>query len=121
MGQSFKVALDGIDALTNTDPDNFALYVDADDGNDYILIKEKAIGATTVSDSSFTNIAHGLGYVPFCLVFAEVSSGVWRKIFSYAIDGSGLWFEVDDTNLVLRNSSGGDVDFSYHIFYDNIT
>lgn len=119
MAQSIKVALQGYDALTDTDPDHFSLYVDADDPNDYILIKEKLV--TSVSVSSTTNIAHGLGYVPFCLVFVEVSSGVWRKAFSHPIDGSGFWFEVNSTNLVLRNTSGGAKNYNYHIFYDNIT
>lgn len=117
MTNVIKVALSGYNAITDTNPDHFALYVDQ--VVDYILIKEKAIGSVSVS--STTNIAHGLGYVPLCLVFAEKSSGVWRKLFSYPIDGSSLWFEVNSTNLVLRNSSGLGKNFSYHIFYDNIT
>lgn len=112
----FKIALPGTDATTNTNPNNFALYVDQ--LVDYILIKEKAVA--TVSVSGTTNISHGLGYVPFCLVFVETSSGVWRKLFSAPIDGSGYWFEINSTNLVLRNI-GAAKNFTYHIFYDNIT
>lgn len=114
--QVFKVALSGYNAETDTDPNHFALYVDQ--SVDYILIKEKAVA--TVSVAGTTNIAHGLGYVPFCLVFVETSTGVWRKLFSQPIGGSGYWFEVNSTNLVLRNT-GAAKNFSYHIFYDNIT
>lgn len=117
MARGIKIALPGYDAFTDTDPNHFALYVDQ--SVDYILIKEKL--KATVSVSSTTNIAHNLGYVPYCLVFAEVSTGVWKKLFSTPIDGSGFWFEINDTNLVLRNTSGGAKDFQYHIFYDNIT
>lgn len=119
MRQVFKVAKPGFNAFTDTNPDHFALYVDPDERVDYILIKEKANDTVNVPNGT-TNIAHSLGYVPFCLVFAETSSGVWRKLFSVALDGSGLWFEVNTTNLVLRNTSGADANFSYHIFYDEI-
>lgn len=110
----------GNNAFTDTNPDNFALYVDPDEEVDYILIKEKEKDTIEVGASSTVNIAHNLGYVPFCLVFAETSAGVFRKLFSVALDGSGLWFEVNSTNLVLRNTTAGAVNFSYHIFYDKI-
>ncbi len=120
MGRGIKIALPGYDAFTDTDPDHFALYVDSDDPNDYVLIKEDQVATVSVT-SSPNNIAHGLGYVPFCLVFAETSSGVWRKLFSHPVNSSGFWFEVDATNLVLHNTSGTNRNFSYHIFLDNIT
>lgn len=119
MGQVIKVALPGYNAETDTNPDHFSLYVDNDDPNDYILIKEKS--SDTVKFSGTQNISHGLGYIPFCLVFVEVSDRVWRKIFSHPIDGSGYWFEIDSSNLVLRNTTGTAKNFQYHIFYDNIT
>jgi len=118
VGQVIKVALSGYNAETDTDPDNFSLYVD-NDANDYILIKEK--DTDTVSVSGTENIAHNLSYVPFCLVFVEESDGVWRKLYSHPIDGVGFWFEINSTNLVLRNDSGTPRYFQYHIFYDNIT
>ena len=118
MKQVIKVALPGYNAETDTNPDHFALYVNPDEAVDYILIKEKS--KATVSVNGTENIAHGLGYVPFCLVFAETSTGVWRKLFSVALDGSGYWFEIDNTNLVLQNTTGTPTNFSYHIFYDEI-
>lgn len=117
MSQVIKIALPDRNAFTDTNPDHFALYVDQ--LVDYVLIKENA--KATVSVNGTTNIAHGLGYVPFCLVFTETSSGVWRKLFSVPIDSIGYWFEVNSTNLVLRNTTGSAKNFAYHIFYDNIT
>ena len=117
MQQVIKIALPGINAETDTDPDNFALFVDQQ--TDYILIKEKT--KDTISVNGTVSIGHSLGYVPFCLVFAEVSSGVWRKLFSTPIDGSGYSFEVNTSHLVLKNSTGTAKNFSYHIFFDNIT
>lgn len=114
MGQVIKVALSGYNAETDTDPDHFSLYVDNDDPNDYILVKEKA--TATVSVSGSLNIAHGLGYVPFCQVFAEVSTNVWRKIFGTPISGT-RYFTVDGTNLTLYGTGN----FKYYILYDNIT
>ncbi len=118
MAQVFKVALPGHNAETDTDPNHFSLYVDQ--LVDYILIKEKLKGMVSVPNGS-TNVAHGLSYIPFCLAFAETSAGVWRKLFSRPLDGTGLWFQIDGTNLTLGNDTASAVNFSYHIFYDNIT
>ena len=116
----FKIALPGYDAFTDTDPDHFALFVDQ--RVDYILIKQKTEAIISVpTGGAGTEITHNLGYVPFCLVFAETSNGVWRKIQSAAIDGVGLSFEVNTTKLVLYNTTGSSKNFSYRIFYDNLT
>jgi len=116
MGSVFKVALPGYNAKKDTNPDHFALYVD--NQVDYILIKEKT--RQTVSVNGTVNIAHGLGYVPHCIVFAEISAGVWRKLFSSPLDSTGMWYEINGTNLVLRNTTGSAKTFSYYIFYDKV-
>jgi len=113
MAQVFKIALPGYNALTDTDPNHFALYVDQ--LVDYVLIKEKL--AATVSVTSSLTIAHGLSYVPFCLVFFEISSGVWRKTMGNPADGIGGSFTIDSTNLTLYGTGN----CSYRIFYDNLT
>jgi len=119
MAEGIKVALPGYNATTDTDPNHFSLYVDQ--VTDYVLIKEKIVSSIVVSANTQLPIAHGLGYVPLCFVFAQVSPGVWRKLYSAALDGTGLYFTVDATNLVLANATGSKVLFAYHIFYDNIT
>lgn len=118
MGRGIKIALPGYDAFNDTDPNHFSLYVDQDDPTDYILIKE--LTKNTISVTSSETIAHNLGYVPLVFVFAEVTSGVWRRLFSRDITGFGAYYTVDDTNLQLYNS-GGARRFAYHIFLDNIT
>jgi hypothetical protein len=117
MAKGIKIALPGYNATTDTNPDHFSLYVDQ--SVDYILIKEKVSLMTSVLGT--LNIAHGLGYVPFCLVFVETSAGVWRKISSTPIDGIGYSFQVNSTNLILNNTTGVAKNFAYRIFYDNIT
>ena len=119
MPKGIKLALPGYNATTDTDPNHFSLYVDQ--SVDYILIKEKTPGNISIAANTSTPIAHGLIYIPFCLVFAQWSAGVWRKLFSTPLDGSGLSFTIDGTNLTLINSTGSAVIFAYHIFYDNIT
>jgi len=120
MPQVAKIATPGYNALTDTDPDHFALYVDQK--VDYVLIKEKTRGNITVGATDSETVAHGLGYVPFILAFFESSAGTFRKIHG-ATDpaSSSPYFEVDSTNLTLWNTTGSSVDFSYYIFYDNIT
>lgn len=113
--ETIRVTLPNFNALSEPQIDNYALYAD----DDYVLIKEKT--RNTISVNGTVNIAHNLAYVPFCLVFVEVSTGVWRKLFSSPVDLSGYWFEINATNLVLINTTGSAKTFSYYIFYDNIT
>lgn len=117
---AFLIALHGYNATTDTDPDHFALY--ADQATDHILIKEKARGtALVVTGGSGTPIAHGLLYVPFCLAFVEVSAGRWRKLYSVPLFTTGCWFEINNSQLLLHNTTGTSKNFAYQIFYDNIT
>lgn len=115
MGRGIKIGLPGFNAFEDTNPDHFSLYVDQDDDRDLVLIKEFDNDQVTVTTSR--TIAHNLGYVPYCQVFFESSSGVWRKVFSKAIDGTGSYFTVDNTNLTLYGTGN----FIYHIFLDNVT
>lgn len=115
--QVFKVVLSGYNAETDIDPNHFSLYVDQ--SVDYVLIKERE--KNNVSVNGTLNISHGLNYVPHCLVFVEISTGVWRRLASVPIDGVGYWYEINSTNLVLKNTTGSAKNFAYHIFYDNIT
>lgn len=116
MANGIKVALPGYDAFTDTNPDHFALFVD--NSVDYVLIKEKTRNTQSVNGTS--NIAHGLAYIPYCIAFVEVSAGVWKRLYSHPIDGSGYWFEINETNVVLRNTTGVAKTFAYYIFYDLI-
>lgn len=118
MAKVIKVALPTYNALTDTDPDHFSLYIDG--ATDHILIKEKIRDVVSINSENNT-VAHGLGYVPLCYVYVEVSIGVWRQIFSRALDGTSYWYTINETNLILNNDTGVEKNFAYQIFYDNIT
>ncbi len=118
VNRGIKIALPGYDAFNDTNPDHFALYTDQ--VTDYILIKEKVFDTVSVTSPGGATINHALGYVPFCLVFVETSSGVWKKLFSVPLDGSGFWFEINSNDLELKNTSGSTKNFAYHIFYDKV-
>ena len=119
MSKVLKIALEGYNAYTDTDPDHFSLYVDQE--TDYVLIKEKTRGSETIANSSTTNIAHGLSYIPFVMVFYEFSSGVWRKLLGDdEFNSNDVYYHIDTTNLVIANYSGSSVNFKYYIFYDRM-
>jgi len=115
-----KVSLPEYEADTDTDINHYALWCTSDDAVDNVLIKEKLRGSTTVDASSSVNIAHGLGYVPFCIVFVEVTSGVYIKSGGRPFDSNGFYFTVNSTNLVLHNSGASSKTFKYYIFYDRM-
>lgn len=118
MEQTIRVSLPGNNALTDADLDHYALIADEDN----ILIKEKLRGSATVNAFSSVNVAHGLGYIPFCLGFWEVSTGVFRKAFGGSTSVStSPFFVVTSTDLVLRNPSAAAKVMKYYIFYDNVT
>lgn len=118
--QQFKISLSGYDATTDTDPNHFSLYVDQ--LVDYILIKEKTRGSRSVAGLGNSTVAHGLGYIPFVLVFYESSTNVFRKVHG-ATDpsASNPYFELDATNLTLRNPTVTTTLMKYYIFYNNVT
>jgi hypothetical protein len=119
---SFKVALSGIDALTDTNPNNFSLYVDTNDGVDYTLIKEKARGTGTNGYfATASEITHDLGYLPFYLSYVEVASGRYALSNSFNPVGLGWASYVSTSKLYIRNRfSESYTHYRYYIFYDNM-
>lgn len=121
MSNSFRVSLPGYNAKTDTNPDHYALYSD----EDWVLIKELARGSGSISQTDSPNeatIAHNLGYIPFYLVYCEVSSGRYRIANSFDPLGSGWKSYADEDNLYIENDySSTYTDYRYYIFYDNLT
>lgn len=112
-----RVSLPGYNALTDTNPDHYALYAD----EDWVLIKEKARGAGTVNYLSSATISHDLGYVPFYLVYCEVDSNEYRVCNAYDPIGSGWKVYADTEDLIIENDySSTYKDYRYYIFYDQI-
>jgi len=116
MGQTIRVSLPGVDAGTATDIDGYALYADEDN----VLIKEKSRGTIGVDYLGNGTVNHNLGYIPFYLVYAGVSSGRYRIASGYDPLGSG-WRSFSSTaDLFIQNRDGtaGTI-VQYYIFYDN--
>ena len=115
-----KVSLQGYDAITDTNIRHFALWTLSSDSNNYILIKEKTRGSRSIGAWSSSTVAHGLAYVPFCLVFVLTATGTYTKSYGYPGWGDN-YFIVNGTNLILYNSYASTRTFKYYIFYDQMT
>ena len=117
MAQGIKITLPTYNALTDTNPQHFSLYVDGSE--DHIIIKEKARGTESVNATTSENVAHGLSYAPLALVHTEVSSGEFQFVSGYNIYSSFNMY-VTTTNLVLVNGDSSSRTFTYIIFYDEL-
>ena len=117
MANVIRVALPGYNALTDTNPDHFALYGD----EDWVLIKEKMNGYVNIQPSSNVHIVHSLGYIPMVFVYGREASGTWTLILGDSSDSAGH-IELTSTDLIIYNGSGVKaIPFIYYIFYDQIT
>ena len=108
----------GYNALTDGTMDHYALYADSDN----VLIKEHSRGTTAISYLSLGTITHSLGYIPFYLVYSEVSSGRYRISNAFDPVGSGWRAYSSTASLIMNNRYGtaGTI-CRYYIFYDNIS
>lgn len=114
MTNVIRVALPGYNALTDENPDHFALYSD----KGWVLIKEKERGSISVSGSGGTKtITHNLGYIPFFAVYVESSSGTFEWINGYNMYSDYNAYATT-TTLVLINNNASAKTFKYYIFYD---
>lgn len=111
MSNVIRVALDGINALTDSDSSHYSLFSDSDN----VLIKEFARG----SGNGDATISHNLGYIPLFLVYTEVSSGRFRIVNAQSPLGGGTQVYATTTTLVITNNTG--IDYQYYIFYDNMS
>lgn len=117
MANGLKIALPGYNALTDTDPSHFSLFVDGTE--DHVIIKEKTRNTESVNGSSSENVAHGLSYPPLAMVYAEVSAGEFQWANGITIYSS-YQTAVTATNLVLSNSDVSARTFTYIIFHDEL-
>lgn len=105
-----RVALPGYNVETETDIYRFSLYTDSDN----VLIKEHSRG----SGNGNVTITHSLGYVPFFLVYTEISAGVFRVVSAQSPLGGGPRVYATTSQLVISNNAGAD--YQYYIFYDDM-
>ena len=118
MGQVIRVSLPGYNALTDTDPDHFALYSD----EDWVLIKESARGSVSATSAGSPIITFGFSYIPTIFVYYQ-DGGIWKSL-------TGHYFDIDTEGLLphiimieggmrLYGDSGTPTNFKYFICYDN--
>lgn len=120
MGQVIRVSLPGYNALTETNPDHFALYSD----EDWVLIKESARGSLSATDAGSPTVYFGFDYIPTILVYYQYG-GIWRSL-------TGHYWDFQSSPLVLLphiimvtggfrlyGDSSTPTNFKYFICYDN--
>lgn len=116
MSYTMRVSLPTYNALTDSDPDHYALYTD----EDWVLIKEKTRGSVSLDSGETETIAHGLNYVPFVLVYGKQTTfSVTDWFLCGTKDSFLIYFEVNNTNLLIRKLDNGCAgEAKYYIFYD---
>jgi len=117
MAQTIRVTKPGYEALTEANLYNYSLYADSDN----ILIKEQSRGSGNVDLFSTAEITHSLTYIPFFLVYTEVSSGRYRVSNNFNPVGSGWKSYVDTSKLYIQNDHSSTYKgYKYFIFYDDM-
>lgn len=116
MARGIKIANTGINALTDTNPKNFSLFVDGT--TDHILVKE--FDRDTVSVAAFTTheITHSLGYIPIYMVGVDTTSGFQWLYGNLNSDGFRTW--ATTTKIFFRNAHASARNITYIIFYDQL-
>lgn len=114
MAYGIRVSLPGYNALTDTNPDHFALKSDLND----ILIKEYTRGTIIVPSSTEVAINHNLGYAPFYLIYYTYNN---LKNYAYSA-GLYSFFKTYSTTsqIFFKNPISISILINYYIFYDNI-
>ncbi len=114
---TLRIALPDKDALTEKDINNFGIYADIKN----VISKEFRRGSLSVATGSSVDIKHGLGYIPFVIVFYQRSAGVWKKLLGRDdSDEANVYVNIGTEEISFYNSSGSTRDFKYFIFYDQI-
>lgn len=119
MANVVRVALTGYNALTDTNPAHFSLYVGGT--TNQTLIKEQSRGTTSVSSSSEGTVTHGIGYYPHAMVATEVDTGEYEWIYnSFGGAFNPYYVYVTTEEIVFGNSDSVTKPFTYVVFYDNL-
>lgn len=117
MSQTIRVSLPGYNALTDTNPDHFALYAD----EDWVLIKELIRGSVS-ADSGGVIIVVPLAYIPTILIYYQ-DSGVWRSLTGQYKDRDTEadlpYAIIVEGGIGFYGNSGTPTNFKYFICYDN--
>ena len=117
MANGIKVANSGINALTDTNPKNFSLYVDG--SLEHILVKEQSRGTGNATSGATREITHSLGSVPQAMVHVEVSSGEFQQVYgNQGFSDFSVW--ATTSKLFMKNLDASTRAFTHIIFYDQL-
>ena len=117
MPWTMRVSTPGNNALTDTVIDHYSIYADSDN----VLIKEHSRGTTAVANSTTGTITHNIGYIPFYLVYCEISLGRYRLSTFHDFFGASWKMSVNDNTLLIRNLHGtAGTNVRYYLFYDEL-
>jgi len=118
MGQVIRVSLPGYDALTDTNPDHFALYSD----EDWVLIKESARGSISATSTGSDPIYFGFSYIPTVFVYYQDGS-IWRTVtgqyYDFETESKLPYVGIIEGGMQLFGNSGTPTNFKFFICYDN--
>ena len=126
MSQVIRVSLPGYNALTDTDPDHFALYSD----EDWVLIKEYNRGSVSASEEG-TPVYYYLDYIPTIFAYYQDDS-IWRTVTGEFYNKDSFPIKVKKPYIIIIHIDGSPVgsinffsnsptptNFKYFICYDN--
>ncbi len=119
MANVVRVALPGFNALTDTNPAHFSLFVGGT--TNQTLVKEQSRGTASVSSFNEGTVVHGIGYYPYAMSATEVNTGEYEWIYN-AFGGAynPYYMYVTTQNIVFGNQDSVTKPFTYSIFYDNL-
>lgn len=124
MSNYIRASLDGFNAITDTNKDNYSLYGDEDN----VLIKELMTDSQNIPEyNQLVTIPHNLGYIPLAFVWAWLSSSDshWSHITNQynPFVVPQVIQAVDTQNLYIYNfgGRGSDLPVFSRIFYDDMT
>lgn len=114
-----KISQTGINAISNTDPSNFLIYIDQ--STDHVLVKEERRATTSITAYGSQTISHSLGYFPFNAQMVEVSSGEFQWVYNTpGASFNPFYSYVTTSNLFISNQDSSTKSFTYIIYYDVI-
>lgn len=117
MPNVIKIAHAGINALTNTDPSKFSLYVDGT--INHILVKEFSRGSQIVLSGNALEVIHNLGYPPMAIVNFQIASLDWQVAYGFGLYNPwSVW--ATTTKLRMINGDVAARTVAYVLFYDQL-
>lgn len=115
--RGIKIALPGYNALTDTDPSHFSLFVDGSD--DHVLVKEFSFFAGSIPSGGSSSGNHSLGYPPLTLGFVSVSAGEYQYTYGFS-PFSDYRVYTTTSSVIYENNGGSSIDVFFVVFYDQI-